>query len=95
MRLIYGTANYVIQHQLRNSESMQDELNGMLEYYLSDNKLDNYQIVQLDNGFLLGEIKDGEVNGFAVHVWYQESIPHSLYIGNWEDSMRTGRASIF
>ncbi len=90
IRLIYGTANYVIQHQLRNSESMQDELNGMLEYYLSDNKLDNYQIVQLDNGFLLGEIKDGEVNGFAVRVWYQESIPHSLYIGNWKDSMRNG-----
>jgi hypothetical protein len=67
----------------------------MLDYYLSKEQVENYRLLSFENGFLLGEIQNNDVNGFGARIWYQNTPPSSLYIGQWRDGMRNGTGFYF
>ena len=90
VRQILAAAEARIKNQLANSDYMREELIDRLEYYFSDEKVKDYQIIPYNNGFYLGEIENGNRHGFGALLWYKPLPPNALYIGDWVDDKRNG-----
>lgn len=63
-----------MRQKLSHSEYMQERLTTMLKYGLEE-KLSSLEFVESDNGFYLGEFKNGNRNGFGVYLWYNDAPP--------------------
>lgn len=90
VRQILAAAEARIKNQLANSDYMKEELIDRLEYYFSEEKVEEYQIIQYKNGFYLGEMENGNRHGFGAFLWYEPLPPNNLYMGEWADDKRNG-----
>lgn len=89
-RQIFAAANARLKKQLVNSEYMKDELQSILEYYFSEKEIANYQLITYNNGFYLGETQAGQRHGYGAYLWYNDTQPNTLYLGNWRNNNKDG-----
>lgn len=95
IREINVVVNTRIIRLLKCSEAMQEELCTELDLHLSDEKIENYQLLEMANGFYLGEIENGQYNGYGIYMRYEGTNTNSLYMGGWCNNKRNGEGLYF
>jgi hypothetical protein len=69
---------------------MENELIELLDVFSDEVWLDFSVLSEFNNGFYLGEMENGERNGFGAYLWYNSSEPNRLYLGDWKNGVRQG-----
>lgn len=77
------------------ADFFRDEIISNIKYGFRENDLAKYVLVEITNGFYLGEVRNGMLNGFGVCLWYEDSGCHDFYLGYWKDGEMDGEDCIY
>ena len=73
---------------------MRDEVEIMLDIITSEDWIESSILEEYDNGFYIGDMKNGNRHGYGAYLWYKSSSPNSepnsIYVGDWDNGNRTG-----
>lgn len=90
VRKINECAHWMRQYRFWCSSDMENELIELLDVFSDEVWLDFSVLSEFNNGFYLGEMENGERNGFGAYLWYNSSEPNRLYLGDWKNGVRQG-----
>lgn len=95
LSMIHCAAEQRIKNELRFADFIKSEFQDSMQHYLSNDYLPNYELVEFENGFYLGEMQNGKRNGFGIRLWYKDGGHHNFYMGYWNDGHEHGDDGIY
>lgn len=94
IRQIRECADWMIRFRIKDYDFMRDEVEMTMEFISSEDWIESSTLREYDNGFYIGDIKNGNKHGYGAFLWYKSSSPNSepnsVYIGHWDNGKRTG-----
>lgn len=79
-----------LRYDYSHSRYLQEEVMGNFAYYFSCERVEKYRLLELSNGFYLGEMRGNDYHGYGAYVWTNGAEPNSMYIGEWRDDKKNG-----
>lgn len=87
IKKIYNVANQRAVSDLSHSEFVRGELHDILNYIFQGDNVSQYELIEFQNGFYIGDVVDGLWNGNGA-VYYANS--NNLYVGGWRNGRKHG-----